>query len=158
MYDAFNNPYGYQGGGGAGGYSGNGGNGGGGTYNASNGNGGGGAGGAAGGQFDSGYSYGGGVGLLGEGPSGQIVAGKSGNPGSYGVGAKYGGGAGTYSGAGSRGGALAYKNNIAVTPGQVITLYIYQANGSGGLVGGIGGIRIIWGNGRAYPSTNTQDM
>jgi hypothetical protein len=49
---------------------------------------------------------------------------------------------------------LSYKNNIAVTPGQVITLYIDDS----GATGGIGGIRIIWGVGRAYPSTNTQDM
>lgn len=154
MYDAFNYPYGYSGGGGAGGYAGNGGNGGGGSYNVSAGQGGGGAGGWPGGQFDSGYRHGGGVGLLGQGPSGNTVPSKSGEPGSYGVGTKYGAGFGTYAGPGTRGGALSYKNNIAVTPGQVITLFIDDS----GATGGIGGIRIIWGAGRAFPSTNTHDM
>ena len=149
MYDAFNYPYGYSGGGGAGGYAGNGGNGGGGSYNVSAGQGGGGAGGWPGGQFDNGYRHGGGVGLLGQGPSGNTVPGKSGEPGSYGEGTKYGGGFGTYAGPGTRGGALSYKNNISVTPGSTVVISIGASNGA---------VRIIWGTGRAYPSTNTGDV
>ena len=157
------------GGGGAGGYSGAGGNGGAGTpYStpplSGAGTGGAGSGGAC--TYWSGgpAGPGGGVGLLGQGSSGAAVGGGSnwsqpGNPGSAGSATTYGGGApGTnayYPNVnGGRGGALAYKNNIAVTPGQTVTLSI-PATMSGA---GPAAVRIIWGAGRSFPSTNTGDV
>ncbi|RYF02378.1 MAG: discoidin domain-containing protein [Comamonadaceae bacterium] len=148
-----------SGGGGGGGYTGYGGTGGasGATSNAvsaggSNGNpgtGGGGGGGGGGGRDTAGgfaSSYpGGSVGISGIGANGTtgvgwipinpgaISAGGPGSPDSR-LG-NIGGGAD-----GQRGGALAWKNDIAVTPGQVLTI-----NASGGR------IRIISGAGRSYP-------
>ncbi len=48
--------------------------------------------------------------------------------------------------------ALAGKNNIAVTPGDSVTITIPATAAENGAV------RIMWGVGRAYPSTNTADM
>ena len=158
------------GGGGAGGYSGNGGNGGEGTSYSTPplsgaGNGGGGSGGACTYTYSIGgiAGYGGGVGLLGQGVNGAAVGGGSnwsqnGLPGSSGSGQTYGGGAAgaTYYPLinGGRGGALAYKNNIAVTPGQVISLSIPATITDAGAAA----VRIIWGAGRSFPSTNTGDV
>lgn len=157
------------GGGGAGGYSGNGGNGGAGTaYGApplsGAGNGGGGSGGACAYWIGGNAGYGGGVGLLGQGANGAAVGGGSnwsqnGLPGSSGSGQTYGGGAGGdnlfYPNVnGGYGGALAYKNNIAVTPGQVISLSIPATLAGAGAAA----VRIIWGAGRSFPSTNTGDV
>lgn len=158
------------GGGGAGGYSGNGGKGGDGTPSSTPplsgaGNGGGGSGGACTYWTTGGTAgYGGGVGLLGQGSNGAAVGSGSnwsqnGNPGSNGSAQTYGGGA---PGAnsyypnvnGGRGGALAYKNNIVVTPGQVVTVSIPATLSAAGPAA----IRIIWGAGRSFPSTNTGDM
>ena len=76
---------------------------------------------------------GGGVGISGQGASGT-------SPGAQGspdpINGYMGGGA-----PGGAGGALSWKNAIAVTPGQVINI-----NAAGGRV------RIIWGPGRSYPS------
>lgn len=147
------------GGGGAGGYSGNGGQGG--TmyiYSPGNitmgntaGSGGGGGGGPA---YYAGWGSngdGGGVGLLGQGANGAAGAQQShGQAGSGGGGRLYGGGQPTGSyGSGTAGGALSYKNNVAVTPGQTVTISIGATNGA---------VRIIWGANRAYPSTNTGNM
>lgn len=147
-----NTVYGYRpgGAGGAGGYSGNGGNGG--TYEGNpptQGQGGGGAGGKDYNGTQAGD--GGGVGLLGQGANGVgLVYALHGNPGSGGSGRLYGGGIGsTTSASSSRGGALSYKNNVQVTPGQTVTVQIGAAGGA---------VRIIWGKNRAYPSTNTHDM
>ena len=141
------------GGGGAGGYTGAGGNGVGVNVASGAGSGGGGSGGSA--QFIPGTGYigqgGGGVGLLGEGASGASVTsvpgkgGSGGNDGNAYIGGKYGGGrAGAGSGgAGTRGGHLAWKNNVAVSPGQVITIVVGADNG---------GVRIMWGGGRSYPN------
>lgn len=158
--------YGYVGGsGGAGGYTGNGGKGtapGGGT--AFPGSGGGGAGGDAG-SFDGSGSVslvsagGGGVGLLGQGASGSTYrqGGSGGENGSPMVpnalmnkGGNYGGGSGR-SGNGDNGGALAWKNNVAVTPGQSITVTIAAAYSTNGAV------RLIWGGSRSYPN-NAGDL
>ena len=76
---------------------------------------------------------------------------------------QYGGGGagaandGTY-GAGAGGGALAYASNIAVTPGQQITVEVGD-RGSTALIarGGTGAARIIWGPNRRYPASNTLD-
>jgi hypothetical protein len=138
----------YGGHGGAGGYSGTGGTGApsylarGGTGSA--GTGGSGGGGASGGQFSY-AGNGGGVGLLGQGASGAggygygtntsagiepWPMGGPGFPGSNGLprGGTYGGGAGL------------------------------SANADGSSVDNGGAVRIIWGAGRAFPSTNTGDL
>lgn len=122
----------YPGGGGAGGYSGNGGNGSNGTnssvHQGSNGAGGGGGGGA--GWRPSG---GGGVGIFGEGPSG---VGGIGHPKNSAT--KATGGSGGASG-GNSGGQ-------------------YGGGGYGSTTSGASGaVRIIWGEGRAFPSTNVGD-
>lgn len=162
------------GGGGAGGYAGNGGNGG--ASNSPNGTAGGagtaGAGAGGGGAFNSSASGqifrpasggGGGVGLLGQGSNGTggtggafgDSTGKGGTGGSSGT----GGAAGALSGSGSTDG-----------PGGVAGQY-----GGGGGGGGFyddgtntfngangasqnGAVRLIWGAGRSFPSTNTGDM
>lgn len=126
------------GGGGAGGYSGNGGDGG---YSTSTGGSGAGGGGGGGAGNYGGYrpGGGGGVGLLGQGSSGSggtwaSGVARGGNPGSGGSagpdGSQYAGGDGGLYGGG--GGALANA--------------------------GTGAVRIIWGAGRSFPSTNTGDM
>lgn len=123
-----------SGGGGAGGYSGNGGAGG--TTGA--GSAGAGGGGGGGGATNSGQGYGGGgVGILGEGTSGTGgafnaigTAGSSGVNGTRPAGGAYGGGGGGCDD---------------------------DTNGSGGN-GGQGAVRIIWGPGRSYPSTNVGDV
>ena len=172
----------FYGGGGAGGYSGNGGDGGLGTGAATvtiaGGNGqGGGAGGGAWGQ-------GGGVGIYGQGTSGNgsPIAGslngtgfaRGGSFGGNGVqypngssaqgyrgGAYGGGGGGTYNINGG-GGGLGWKNNISVTPGQSYTVVVGLGGATDGHNfsgnGGNGAARIIWGVGRAYPSTNTANV
>ena len=146
----------YNSGGGAAGYTGNGGFGGLGRYDgpggaggAGNGGGGGGGGGGSG-NGSSMVSYGaggGGVGLYGLGSNGA------------------GGGAATVGGNGSTilapycggssatlpGGNLRYRNNISVTPGETLTISLgstiaTQPRGPG--------MRIIWGVGRGFPSSN----
>lgn len=140
-----------QGANGSGGYSsgfsglagagGAGGGGGGGHGNAGNGNGGnGGSGGGGGGKASGSYpSYTGGVGGLYGGGGG-------------------GGSDGSSSYKGHGGGALAYANNIAVTPGQTVTVTVGAGGANGGAGGGAGGkgaVRIVWpGDTRAFPSTN----
>ena len=47
-------------------------------------------------------------------------------------------GGGGWSGAGGGGGALSYKNNISVTPGEILTIVVGDA-GEGGTTGGDGG-------------------
>ena len=134
------------GGGGAGGYSGNGGYGGHcGQYAGGNsgtaGNGGAGSGGWTNGGEDYGGG-GGGVGLKGEGSSGQ-------SPSSNNCGGGYGG-----SGGGNGQGSC--SSDTAINGG------VYGggagANDQGGWPGGVGGVRILWGPDRAYPSTNTDDV
>lgn len=149
------------GGGGAGGYAGNGGAGSsaGTTNGATSGTGGGGGGGGRNRMSGAGGpgGVGGGVGVLGAGANGAAGTsffaspGGPGGAGSGGVGRKYGGGgvstAGSY--IANRGGALSYRNNVAVTPGQSVSIAIGGTNGA---------VRIIWGPGRAFPSTNTGDV
>ena len=142
---------GASGGGGAGGYSGNGGAGGGPAQNGNAGAGGGGGGGAGGeGSFPDNHlgSSGGGVGLLGEGSNGAA--------GSYAS-----GGNSTSTNTGGSGGADGDNGTSGCT----------QNNGGGNYGGGgssgnrgncanegaNGAVRIIWGTGRSFPSTNTAD-
>lgn len=122
---------GYSGNGGAGGQNGSGGGGGGGGYHSGTGNG-------------DRRAGGGGVGLLGEGASGQTSTGggspfpPGGTGGSGGTNGTSGGGGATGGNGGNRGGG-----------------------GGGGYSngnGGDGGVRIIWGAGRSFPSTNTGNV
>lgn len=123
------------GGGGAGGYSGNGGSGGSAASTGSATAGSGGGGGGGGGGTNNSTRGGGGVGILGEGVSGARgaanVSGSGGSGGSVGTntGGSYGGG--------GRGAAGAEVSGSAGAPGAA---------------------RIIWGTGRAYPSTSTADV
>lgn len=77
------------------------------------------------------------------------IGGSNGDDGNGRIGGLYGAGyGGVRSAAGTGGGALAWRNDIAVTPGQVIPIKV----GTGGAV------RIIWpGNLRQFPSTRTLD-
>jgi hypothetical protein len=98
-----------------------------------------------------------------EGGSGGFPGGTT-NPNVGGAGGNYGGGCGataalnTVNYTGHTGGALSYKNNISVSPGQTISIYISAPSNNGQTWSGIGVIRIIWGEGRAFPSTNAHDM
>ena len=127
-------------GGGAGGYSGNGGNGGARNSDSLPGTAGAGGGGGGGEGGNAGSRGGGGVGLLGQGTSGSYgAAGNGGSGGTDGViattngqitGGSYGGGAG------------AEEDDTVID----------------GTKGGVGAVRIIWGSGRAFPSTNTGNV
>ena len=128
-----------SGGGGAGGYSAAGGAGGSTGGGGSAGSGGSGGGGGSGNITE--YSGGGGgVGLLGAGSNGAAGSASGG-----GGGGGSGGGAGTSGGAGGAGGNYGGGGG----GGDII-----NAGGSGGG----GAVRIIWGAGRSYPSTNTGDV
>jgi len=145
------------GGGGAGGYSGNGGASrhAGYTDNSGfDGSGGGGGGGGTGQSPGRPGASGGGVGLLGEGSSGSGgTAGAS----SY---------AGGHGGLGGSGGGDGSVGNISTHNAGNAGAYGGGGGGAGtdgtddgdGGDGGQGGVRIIWGEGRSYPSTNTADV
>jgi hypothetical protein len=123
------------GGGGAGGYSGNGGNGGAyGNNQGASGQGGGGGGGGGANTNDGGQ--GGGVGVFGEGASGL-----GGSAASYGNPGTGGSGGGT--------GAQMYGYWTTTTGAYG------GGSGAGSGGGGRGAVRIIWGEGRAFPATNT---
>lgn len=135
-------------GGGGAGYSGNGGKGGDGFYGSSTdglaGNGGGGSGGGGGTvATQQGGVRGGGVGIKGQGTSGALVP------------------AGGYMWL--SGGTYYGSNPMPGNPGSNGVGGLYGA-GCGSLQnnantpGGAGAVRIIWGTGRSYPSTNTQDL
>jgi hypothetical protein len=129
----FGGPNGYNSGGGAGGYAGSGGPGGSGNQEAGAPAGGGGGGGyLQGGNVTSGG--GGGVGLLGQGSPGGLSGGGSGGGNGGTPGGDAGGDGGNYGGGG--GGA-----------------YLGPSGG-----GAVGAVRIIWGPGRAFPSTNTGNL
>lgn len=127
----------YGGGGGAGGYSGNGGAAG---YSSIGAGGTGGAGGGGGG--DSGSTF-----------SGEVLTGAGGSVGLYGEGAS--GAAGAQGAAGSTW-AGSGGNGSVVIGGTTVAGY----GGGGGVwyndsyAGTVGGVRIVWGAGRAFPSTN----
>ena len=86
------------------------------------------------------------------------------NPNSTPANKKYGGGGAggsndnTKGGAGGGGAALAYKNNISVTPGQQIQITAGKPGGSFSYTrGGQGAVRIVWGDStitRTFPTTN----
>jgi len=157
------------GGAGAGGYSGAGGNS---VGQGSAGQNGAGGGGGAG-KYPGG---GGGVQLLGEGSNGVGATsnggggggsgGGSGGNGGQGAGGVYGGGGTTFHDfGGGKGGALGYKNNYSVTPGNSYVVVVgvrgprftsaYTTTG----FGSVGAVRIIWpGSTRSFPSTNTGNL
>ena len=121
--------------GGAGGYTGNGGNGG--NAGAAGSNGAGGGGGGGGGSNSGGTNGagggGGGVGLLGTGSNGT-------------------GGAATFNGSCGTGGSSGLPTSSTQTQSGG------NYGGGGSSVFGAGAVRIIWGAGRAYPSTGTADL
>lgn len=125
------------GGGGAGGYSGAGGLSG--SSSGSSGSGGAGGGGWPGDFESSGGGGGGGVGILGQGASGS--AGSPVHPGGYGGSGGADGDASPYATGGVYGGGGSYL-----------------FDGSGNCIGAAGAVRIIWGAGRAFPSTNTGNL
>ena len=158
--------YSFRGGGGAGGYSGAGGNGGGPGLSGSAGSGGGGGG---GGGALANYSSnpalvgvggaGGGVGILGQAGSGN---GGAGNASSYvtsysgfgGSGGNNGGAAGYEGGSGGNyggGGGAGYYEALNTGGNWTYSGYIGGASGTGA-------VRIIWGAGRSFPSTNTGNV
>lgn len=163
-----------NGGGGAGGYAGVGGIGGGsggGAYGYPGAGGGGvglmgqglnGAGGAGSGGAGGSGTGGSGGGGGGTGSGAWPLGGTGGSGGVKGDGrvATYGGSGGAYGGGGSHGGggALAYVNSVAVTAGQQITVTVGSGSHSTTTYGGGGAVRIIWGPGRAFPSTLTTDQ
>ena len=132
-------------GGGAGGYSGSGGSAGYGVNAGNNGTGGGGGGGASGPGSDS--CGGGGVGIYGEGTSG-----------SGGVSAYNGGSGGGAGGSGGTDGFVSQTGSNGDSGGG-----LYGGGGGGGnnsprsSTSSGGAVRIIWGAGRAFPSSNTAD-
>jgi hypothetical protein len=101
---------------------------------------------------------GGGIGLYGQGANG--AAGGGGGSGGTSTtntnGGVYGGGFGSTTNFGGGGGSLNYINNFSVTPGATYAVHVGNAgvinSGSSGR-GGSGAVRIIWGSGRAFPST-----
>lgn len=125
---------------------------------------------------------GGGVGILGQGADGaagglgRLLSPGGGGSGGAGAsagtvfpyngnsGGLYGGGGGPnqFSGpGGGGGGGLRYINNLAVIPGATYTVTVGAggtAPGGNGGAGGDGAVRIIWGAGRSFPSTNTADL
>ena len=125
------------GGGGAGGYAGRGGDGGSAGNNNTGGAGSGGGGGGGGASSNGTSGGGGGVGIYGQGSDGTAgVNGTGGGGGSGGNDGRYSVGSG----------------GQPTDPGQFGGGADRQGNGGGGAV------RIIWGSGRAYPSTNTANQ
>ena len=146
----------YSSGGGAGGYSGSGGRG------AVSGTGGAGSGGGGGGGGGS-EQTGGGVYLHGAGASGaggnsttSTLPGAGSNLGEGSPrGAGWGGTAGATGSFSQRGGNLRYTiTSILTTPGETLTVLVGPAPGDATTGGGV---RIIWGEGRSYPS-NAKDV
>jgi len=106
-------------------------------------------------------------------PTGSGTAGPNGYPGPHAIGGGGGGGfggggsSGSCAGASGGGGGLGYKNAYPVTPGTPYTVVVgsggaggYRGGGDIGARGGSGGagaVRLIWGSGRAFPTTSTTD-
>lgn len=110
--------------------------------------------------------------VMATGGAGGSTLGNSGTIG--GIASMWAGGAGGYPGGGGasgvdynssgNGGALAYKNNIAVTPGETYKVIVGQGGYGGGFgastyyssgVGGSGAVRIVWpGSARQFPGNN----
>lgn len=109
---------------------------------------GGGGGGGSGGNNYAGLGRGGAGGSSGA-TGAHASAAEGGTGGAYG-----GGGGGSSWCGGGGGGALAYANNIAVTPGQQVAITVGKP-GTTTNKGGVGAVRIVWpGTVRQFPSTN----
>ena len=145
------------GGGGAGGYAGDGGTGGNGVASPNSSQGtngqGGGGGGASGCNHEGGA--GGGVGLQGQGSNG--IGANDADQHSAGIDYYYG-----HCGKGGSGGyPISHEGEASFPPINEYGTYTGIGGGGGGgngVGGGHGGVRIIWGNNRAFPSTNTEDI
>ncbi|MES2285245.1 MAG: hypothetical protein V4547_06110 [Bacteroidota bacterium] len=139
---------------GAGGYAGKGG-----SINEGNYQGAGGAG-AGGGYYSSTYgvSAGGGVGLLGQGASGTTRIDPGGSSGTYGGGAGGSGGARGKYGENASSGDNECTCNLGISGGACGGGGGGSGTSRGGGPGGAGGLRIIWGCGRSFPSTSTGDL
>ena len=120
----------------------------------------------AGGVLTSLDAYGGGGGSGGASGGAGAFSESYGRPGGL-----YGGGGGGDSSSigGGGGGGLRYVSNVSVSPGATYTVTVgaggvapsYSPGEGGGGAGGNGGggaVRIIWGAGRSFPSTNTVDL
>lgn len=146
----------HGGGAGAGGYSGNGGNGGSVNSNATTNAATAGAGGGGGGGGASYNTYrgtgGGGVGIYGQGSNG--TAGTS----IYNSGAPSAGGGGSGGSDGAVSSGNANKNGGPYGGGGGAFSTGWSTTVANWLYGASGAVRIIWGAGRAFPSTNTQNM
>ena len=140
-------------GGGAGGYSGEGGDGGFGSTPTSGINGTGGAAGGGGGSMYAGSGGGGGTGLNGEGSSGAGGTGVTGGVPDTGE----GGGGGSGGNAGSDGAKYSSNNGQGGSGGSPGGGGGggYSNPGGGNGTGAVGGLRIIWGSGRTFPSNAT---
>jgi hypothetical protein len=110
--------------------------------------------------------------IMATGGAGGSASGNSGTSG--GIASMWAGGAGGYPGGGGasgvdyygagNGGALAYTNDITVTPGQTYNVIVGQGGYGGGYgnsdfysagVGGSGAVRIVWpGSARQFPGNN----
>lgn len=147
-------------GGGAGGYMGNGGAGGPASTVGFAGAAGSGAAGGGGGIGATDGCPGGGVGPWGIGTTGGTSsqggqAGSGGSDGSTGTengGGLFGGGGVVSATLGRGGGNLRWRNNIDVVPGQVITVTVGAIIADPTSNGGQGCVRVIWGDGRSFPS------
>ena len=145
--DGANNSAG-GGGGGAAGYSGNGGSGG--YSNSNTGQTGGSGGGGGGGEADSvGSGGGGGVGVYGEGSSGGATGDLNSSSGTGGFGGSGGANGSIHSGGSGQGDGGNFGGGGGTDEDDSVAV---------GGTGGRGAVRIIWGTGRAYPSTNTADV
>ena len=145
---------GCAGGGGAGGYTGDGGRGGSGTASPPNSGVGGAAAGGTGSSVSGGAGGGGGVGILGQGSNGSGITGNAeGGPGGSGGSDGEGGfnvtGSPMVTGQAGAGGGYGGGGGMGSSG--------YNTAGRGGHGAG-GAVRIIWGAGRAYPSTLTTDQ
>jgi len=143
------------GGGGAGGYTGNGGSGGAAqSGSAGGGSGGGGGGGGNGGSADCGGG-GGGVGIYGQGANGGGGGGSTGNATAGGGGSGGANGVNqTVGAAGSTTGNFVDGGAFGGGAGSTDIASTTQRCGRGG----VGAVRIIWGPGRAFPSTSTGNL
>ena len=145
---------GQAGGGGAGGYSGDGGHAASNYGDGSDGAGGGGGGGGQGVHYNTvNGGPGGGTGILGEGSSGEGGTGGTGQNPSGGEGGS-GGGDGVWNDSGS---SSAHGGDYG-GGGGVLNFDIGGSYYSYPIIAADGAVRIIWGTGRAFPSTNTADV
>ena len=92
------------------------------------------------------------------------IKGGDGNGGYNGSGASGGGGAGTYQGGMAPsnqvygGGGCTLYGTVTAIGTQFAAMQFGGGGGYRGMAGATGGVRIIWGSGRAFPTTKVQDL